>query len=605
MAASGSFLTNGWESGKDTVYLKFSYETQAVSAAGKETRIAWKLTGIRDTEQPVSAGGFKVAIDGETVYEKSADYRIALYDGTIISSGTKILKHDSDGKRSFTVGIAGAVSEYSVNCTGEATFTLDPISGGMRITSAGDTTLGKPCRVKWTPEAAALRYRLKFALGDWNHTTEAIHPNQTTEYIYTGYTIPVDVAQQLPSAKNGSMKVTLHAYSDSAATEAVEASDPVVFTVTVPEDNSTRPDVTMKLSPVSSLGPDFDGLYIQSKTKVRATLAATGKLGADISSMGIQVEGKRYGAETDYTSAFLASGGEIPVTGYATDSRGITGSISAYIPVIPYTKPRILADAYRCDADGNPADTGTYLNIEAMRAYSKVESGGEQKNHCRIEYRWKEDGIPWGEWETMLAADAAENDTETGAIGEGKLSPTVTYLVQVRSIDDIGEEAVTTITLPTDNVYMHRDGRRRSLSFGEMVEEDNTFATAADIAVRLKGNDVTIGGHQAEAVCLQSVDGTAGVICYKSGLTMQWGIASVTPTGANTPTARAVVFEKPYNAPPFVVANPVATTPGTTAACAAAIREDGFDIMLTASSITATDVGWLAIGFCDNLITGG
>jgi hypothetical protein len=60
--------------------------------------------------------------------------------------------------------------------------------------------------------------------------------------------------------------------------------------------------------------------------------------------------------------------------------------------------------------------------------------------------------------------------------------------VQVQAIDDIGEEATTTITVPTERVYWHRDGERGSFTFGGYVEEDNTFAIAEGIKFKVKSD---------------------------------------------------------------------------------------------------------------------
>ena len=144
MASSGSLLTEGFKSTTygDTVYLKFSWEIESQSTDDNTTKISWKLTGQRETTHYVESGGFKVVIDGDTVYEKATSYRIKLYNGTVVASGTKTLTHKDDGSRTFEVSIKGAIYWGSVFYEGSKSFTLDTIARASTITSAADVTLG-------------------------------------------------------------------------------------------------------------------------------------------------------------------------------------------------------------------------------------------------------------------------------------------------------------------------------------------------------------------------------------------------------------------------------------------------------------------------------
>ena len=431
------------------------------------------------------------------------------------------IEHDSDGSKavSITVDVHGyTVDENSGNgwhVSASKNVTLTTIPRASAITSAGDVTLGNKCSVKWTPKAAAFLYKLKFSLGDWSYTTGAIHPNQTSAYTYTGYTIPLAVAEQITGAKTGTMTVKLYTYSGSGATDQVGDADSATFTVTVPDNDSTKPAVTMTLAPVSSLADAFDGLYIQGKTKVKATLSATGKYDATIKSYSMKVDGTTYDSGDDYTSDYLANAGSITVNGYAKDSRGITGSTSKKITVIAYSKPKIVAAsgeseviAARCDADGNLSDSGTYLKIKAKRSYSPVNSGGVQHNFCKIRYRYKlESAASYSSWTTILAGDSMDGDEiVTGALLGGVLAVDSTYLVQVQAIDDIGEYGYTTISVPTDKVYMHRDKIRRALAFGMYIQEDNCIDIAEDIKVRIRGPFEALFASTAEESDGNTVD---------------------------------------------------------------------------------------------------
>ena len=253
------------------------------------------------------------------------------------------------------------------------------------------------------------------------------------------------------------------------------------------------PDVSMTLTPVSNLPSAFSGLYIQGKTKVKATLSAEAKQDATIRSLRMKVEGVYYGPDHDYTSDYLSQYGSIDVLGQATDSRGFLGKTTQTITVIPYSNPRLLAVSgesdvvvARCDKNGDLSDSGTYLVIKAKRSYSKVESG-TQRNFCKIQYRYKTSGGTYTAWDTILESSFLSSDeVRTGAL-RGTLSDQNSYVVQVQVIDDMGESAHSTFTIPSGKVFMHRAGSRRSMTFGGYVEEDDTFALAEGIQFKCKG----------------------------------------------------------------------------------------------------------------------
>ncbi len=455
-----------------------------------------------------------LSIDGSEVFHTTTS-DIDTRNGKIWTFTTQTAKvyHETDGKKSLAIsasfsGVAGVSSLKKGVLSGVVE--LDTIPRASEITSAGAVALGNKCSIKWTPASKNFRYVLEFSLGDWCYTTGVIHPNQTSVYTYSGYSIPLAVAEQITDAPSADMKVTLYTYSDTAGKTQVGDASSKTFAVTVPSNSATQPAVTMTLSPVSSLPETFAGLYIQGKTKVRAEFSATGKYGAEIAAYSMKVEGTAYGPDDDCTSDYLSQSGGVTIDGSAKDTRGIAGNTQKTVTVIGYSNPRILAAsgesdvvAARCDADGNITDSGTCLKIKAKRSYSPVESGGVQKNFCKIQYRYAVNGGNYSAWTTILEADDLSSDEViTGALLVGTLSVEATYLVQIQAVDDVGEYTRTTITVPTERVYCHRDGARRSFTFGGYVEEDNTFAISEDITFKTKGPIDAQGGGNIDILVL-------------------------------------------------------------------------------------------------------
>lgn len=431
-------------------------------------------------------------------------------DGEVATGSVEVI-HDGDGKKTVTIEVTGNNYAKCIfftggtgteggngwKASGSQSVALTTIPRAAEITSAADTTLGEACNVKWTPKLASHHYKLHFCMGNWSYTTDIIHPNKTTEYTYRSYMISLEAAEAIPDSKTGMMTVELYTYSDSGATEQIGNVHSATFMVTVPDNDSTRPDVSMILSPVSALPDAFAGLYIQGKTKIQAELSAEGMYDATIESYSMKAENVTYDAQDSFTSEYLATNGETTITGYATDSRGITGSITEVITVLPYIKPRIMAASgesdviiSRCDGEGNLIASGTYLKIKAKRSYSLLKSEGVQYNHCSIQYRYKlATAESYSDWVTILDGNNLTSDeVDSDPLLGGVLSVKSTYMVEVRVIDEVGETGTTMIYIPTDKVYMHRT--KNAMSLGKYVEGENLLDVAWDAHFR---GEVLIG----------------------------------------------------------------------------------------------------------------
>lgn len=296
-------------------------------------------------------------------------------------------------------------------------------------------------------------------------------------------------------ATKGILRFSLFSYEDSGYSLRVDNGSILDIELSIPDDTTTQPTATMTLKPVNSLASPFDTLYIRGKTKVDVDFTnGQGKHGASIVSYNMRVlqQGKYFAAP--HISEYLTTSGTVDVYGYVTDSRGFTREKHEAITVIEYTNPRILPSSGesniicgRCDANGNFSESGTYLKIRAKRSYSKVVASGEQKNFCSIRYRYKVDGGSWSSWVTILAENASSDEVTTGALLEGKLLQTSAYVVEVGVVDRLGETDYTTISIPTDKIYMHRAGSLRSLGIGKYVEEENTVDIADDITTKFRG----------------------------------------------------------------------------------------------------------------------
>jgi hypothetical protein len=408
------------------------------------------------------------------------------------------IPHNADGTKNVSISVSIGLYRASGDAgsgnkfTGSATIELTTIPRASAITSAEAVTLGNPCNVLWTPLSTSFSYKLGFSLGDWSYETDMIRPNTTAPYSYTGLVIPMEVANQITNSPNGAMTVTLYTYSNEA--QIGEAST-TTFTVTVPDNEDTKPAVSMDLSLVTNLAYPFDDLYIQNLTKVAADISAEGKYGAGINAYQMVIGGGVYG--DPYVSGYLTRTGEVTVTVQATDSRGYVGKVDKTISVIPYAKPAIVpADGEtgivcaRCDANGTLTDSGTYLKVKANRSYSKVISNGEQRNFCAFRYRCNGGGwVPIPSYGDVLDTILSEVVTST----------TTSYTIEVGVIDDLGYEATELIIVPSDQVEFHLREGGDGAAFGEYAEDSKVLSVAESWELKVKGR-LTVKGKDVGGV---------------------------------------------------------------------------------------------------------
>lgn len=503
---SGSFELSGSQSMKAKVYWSELYDTDTnTSVVSVNVKIISGSTGsgyLYYLNGTVSVNGTAVISMSSTagshncyaVYGQEANINAgsSAYSSPPWSSGS--ITHDSDGAKSVSISLN--ISGYELNgkgasgfsISGSSTVALTTIPRASAISSAGNVTLGNKCSVKWTPLSTSFRYKLKFSLDGWSYTTEAINPGTTSVYTYTGYTIPLAVADYISStSKTGSMTVALYTYSDTACSNMIGSISTKTFTVTIPENASTKPSVSLTGVPVSSLSSPFSDMFIQGMSKFQATITASGKYGAAIASQKLTIEGKSYGAP--YISGFIASSGDVTVKASVTDSRGFTGEVQKTITVIPYQKPKLLPGAgesgiicARCDASGSLTESGTYLKIVAGRSYSKVTADDAQNNFCEIRYRYRlESTNAFSDWITLLEkSDISADTVNSGAIANVVASAQSTYVVQLGVADDVGEADAIQFIIPTDFVTIDCPdayaGRRMGLfRYVDGTEEDGVY----------------------------------------------------------------------------------------------------------------------------------
>lgn len=444
-------------------------------------------------------GDFSITVCGSTLTSpRYVEINSNGWTEAISFGGTQ--PHDSNGLAKANISASGSITGTNLlyhEVSGSAK--LDYIPQGSTIAAVSDTVLGEPCAVRWVPNSADYKYKLSFSIDGSIYDCPIISPNQTAVFDYSGFVLPLDAAKKITTSKTGIMTATLYTYLDDKATLQIGAGKSQTFTVTVPDNDLTKPEAAVTFFPINALVSPFNALYIGSKTKVSASFEnSVGKYGANVVSYEISIDGKNYGAP--YITDYLTSTGIVEVRGIVTDSRGYSRIYTREIEVIEYTEPRLLPAAAesniictRCDSEGTPSDTGIYLKIKVRRGYSKVVSGEEQKNFCDVRYRCISDGgIFVGDqgWRTLLSGNDLDTDLVNAVIPDVVTSIEEAYIVQVGVIDRLGNFTTAQFGISTSFVTIDIPDRHKGRRIGIGRYAENSTEPGVDMGMTIHGGGV-------------------------------------------------------------------------------------------------------------------
>lgn len=318
--------------------------------------------------------------------------------------------------------------------------------------------------------------------------------------------IPLSLASEIPNASSGTVTISCETKNGTATV----GTETCTFTLSVPDNELTKPSFSMAFTPVHSLPSDFAGLYVQGKTKVGVTFDANSEY-ALVKSYSVKIGGTTFAGES-VVSNFLTSSGSISIEGTVTDSRGYSRTHTQYITVIPYERPRLAVYSgennivcTRSSRDGVISPNAEYVLVKASAAYSEVIHHNKAYNKCRMWYRYK----------TAGASDYSMNwvqfdGTEVSFIPDAIFNVKTAYTFQLKVEDDVGEERVYTYPIPYVSIPLHLGKGGKNLGLGQFCdysEEDRIdvgwktyFNDGIGRKVIFEADDVSSGWSSGEVL---------------------------------------------------------------------------------------------------------
>ena len=551
--------------------LAVTQSSQDVAANTSKVRIVWKTTQTGESRNGYTRKAYYyVSVNGGAETKYTISYTLPQNATKTLVDKTITVNHKADGKGTVKVrtwmdtDISAGVIEQT------KTLTLDTIPRATQHTlSASSADMGAKVTIDCPRAASGFTHDLAYKIpGDDYYI--AIDTGVGTSYSWTvpdrATAIPNDTSVQMTVrciTKSGSTTIgTKYAYITAKVPASVI---PTISSVTTAET-------------VSGLAAQF-GAYVQTKSKLKATIKAAGAKGSTIKEYSSTFAGKTY-TGSSWTSDTLATSGTLTIKTRVKDSRG---RWSAYkettVTVVAYSKPQIKAlTVYRCDSTGKAADDGTYLALAYN--YSVASVGGKNTAAATVKYK-RSTAADYND--TLLELTALSGNT-TVKPKSPTFSVDYTYDLQLTVEDWFGATAVSAATLPSDKVILDIKADGLGIGLGKTAEQDG-IDFGWDIVGRIK-----------------SLGGMAGRYRMEDGLLLQWGSVSITPTAANEPTTAIVTFPLPFTETPLVLVTPSTSVPQTLSVGVQRGVELVGDpklkvaITLVRAGLTATSISWLAIG---------
>lgn len=319
---------------------------------------------------------------------------------------------------------------------------------------------------------AEYTHTLKYSFGTASGTIATGVKEGT--YNWNTSSIASTLYNALPNASSANVTITCEAFYGNTK---VNSQSTLVKVLNVTNSNPTLPSDCISYfdSNAATTAVTGNNQYIvqgKSVLRVNLTKIAASKNGATITSYAFQVGSQRIVSSTlttqsvEFSNVDLSSNDYIYVT--ATDSRGLSVTVSKPVNILKYNPPVVLVQAERVAGFENAT------NITASVNYSSLVVGGTQKNTISTlqwQYR-RSDVANWSSAANMTKTTInSENIKGTASYN---LDNANGYYIQVVAKDIFG---TTTGTAYVEKgiPIMYLDTARKGISFGGLTTIANAF----------------------------------------------------------------------------------------------------------------------------------
>ena len=397
--------TNGSTSVQVTTYdtLKFNWVQVGQSTVNNNTVINWSLQLISGSAGKIISSASKawsVTVNG-TSYSGTNSVAIENNTTKTLASGQTTIAHNNDGTKSFNYSFS---QEFDITFAGSSVGTKSGSGTGTLNTIPRATTpvlnvssadMGSTITIYTSRASANFTHDLSYSFAGGSYVSIGTGI-ETSMY----WAVPLTLANSIPNTTSGT--VTIKCVTKNGSTVIGEKT--TLLTAKVP--TTVVPAISSVNHAEANTGTITTiGAYVQSKSKIKVTITASGASSSTIKSYSSTFQGKTY-TGSSFTTDTVSTGGTLNLVTTVTDSRGRTATKTTAVTVLSYEAPKITAfHVARYTSAGAASSDGTYAWIKI--AYSVTSLNSKNTASGKIEYKKSTDSS----WTTLYTRTELSLDT--------------------------------------------------------------------------------------------------------------------------------------------------------------------------------------------------
>ena len=351
MAKKGSFNTGSYDTGNGVRYLTFSWEQDSQSVDNNQTTVKYTIKGAGGYAGFVNTRNIKCAIDGIVVYQTGTD-PIKLYSGTVVKTGTIVLKHDGEGKKKLNVSLEAGIYYSAVNCKGSGSWDLEEIPQKSTV-KATDGDIGKKSTIIISRASANFTHTLTWSCLGLSGTIVT-----KTTATSVDFTIPTSIFAKIPKDPSATVTITCETFNGASSL----GTKTCTFKATANE-SECKPILSYEsivdINPKSLAITNDPNKFIYGVSSAQVSgVEVSAKNSAYITSVIFEIGDQAVGIDWEWLPSAPATITEITYDVFkviATDSRGYKTELTYTPTVYDYFKPTLVASVQRVAQSGNVA----------------------------------------------------------------------------------------------------------------------------------------------------------------------------------------------------------------------------------------------------------
>ncbi len=374
---------------------------QETDIANNRSRYSWKLksSGDRDQYYYVMGRKFTVNVGGHQVAYYGAD--IQLFRDTVIGQGTTPwIGHNSDGSKTVSMSVTGAIYTHAVNVSASGSFTATRIPRAATVTGGSNFNDEQNPTINYSNPAGNAVQELVAGLYIGSTAMASYRGVSKTG---TSYTF------SLTEAERNILRNSTNTMSDPKQTVRFILRTKIGDVFYYSEVNRTGSVVNYNpsISPAYHWNNNASHVtltgsnqkYIKGYSSMSVGLATANfvvrkgatKRTLSFSNSGVTKTANVTGAHVEMSLSGAVNNTALSVTG--TDSRGkaVTAQTST-VQLVNFNRCTITkAEAYRTSG------TGTTATLRVEGTWHDM-SFGAKRNVIAAQYRWRHSGSSWSSW---------------------------------------------------------------------------------------------------------------------------------------------------------------------------------------------------------------